>query len=307
LIFRLCSAAVDASEGEILFGGVDTAKFKGQLTTLPVDRRSGDSNAREFMITLTSVGLTNDQGNSITLTNNNFAIPVLLDTGTTYTYLPTDLFQEICNQVGAQVNDRTGVPIVPCNIRSYKGSVDYSFSGAVINVALNELVVDAYTYDGSPASFNDGTPLCYFGILDAGSGNNVLVSVSLVVSIPFLLRFNQGDTFLRSAYIVFDLENEEISIGTVLFNVSDSKIMEIGKGKNAVPGATGARSAVTVAPTATSGGRNNNMPIASGDATLSPGGFVTDKPSSRSGAQSRGPVWSGLVFSFLVTMSGFVV
>ncbi|KAF8249433.1 acid protease [Wilcoxina mikolae CBS 423.85] len=281
---------LDASEGEILFGGVDTAKFKGQLTTLPIDKRSGDTKAREFMITLTSVGLTNDKGNSLTLTKNNFAVPVLLDTGTTYTYLPTDLFQEICNQVGAQVNDRTGVPIVPCNIRSYKGSVDYSFSGAVINVPLNELVVNAYTYDGSPATFDDGTPLCYFGILDAGSGNNVL-----------------GDTFLRSAYIVFDLENEEISIGKALFNVSDSNIMEIGKGKNAVPDATGAKNAITVAPTATGGGRSNNMPIASGDVTLSAVGFATGRPSSRSGAHSRGSLWSGLAFSFLVTMSGFVI
>lgn len=127
------------------------------------------------MITLTSVGLTNDKGKSLTLTKGDFAVPVLLDTGTTYTYLPTDIFQEICDQVGAQVNDRTGVPIVPCNIRSYKGSIDYSFSGAMINVPVNELVVDAFTYDGSPATYSDGTPLCYFGILDAGTENNVLV------------------------------------------------------------------------------------------------------------------------------------
>jgi len=151
---------------------------------------------------------------------------------------------------------------------------------------LNELVVDAYTYDGSPAAYSDGTPLCYFGILDAGSDNNVL-----------------GDTFLRSAYIVFDLENEEISIGKALFNVSDSKVLEIGKGKNAVPDATGARSAITVAPTATGGGRNNNMPIASGDVTLSVVGFITSTPSSKSGAYARGATWSGLIFSFFITTS----
>jgi hypothetical protein len=171
----LLTAVVDASTGEVLFGGVDTTKFEGNLTTIPVDKRAGATKAREFMITLTSLGLTNNQGKSITLTDDNFAIPVLFDTGTTYTYLPTDLFQEICSQVGAQINDRTGVPIVPCDIRNYQGTVDYSFSGAVIPVALNELVVDAYTYDGRPAKYSDGTPLCYFGILDAGSDNNVLV------------------------------------------------------------------------------------------------------------------------------------
>lgn len=169
------TAVIDSDEGQILFGGVDTAKFRGNLTTIPVDKRTGATKAREFMITLTAVGLTNADGKQATLTASDFAIPVLLDTGTTYTYLPTDLWKELCNQVGAQVADRTGVPIVPCNIRDYNGTVDYSFSGAVINVAINELVVDAFSYDGSPAAFSDGTPLCYFGVLDAGSDNNVLV------------------------------------------------------------------------------------------------------------------------------------
>ena len=91
------------------------------------------------------------------------------------------LYKEICDQVGAQINDRSGVPIVPCNIRSYKGTVDYNFSGATISVPLRELVVDAYTFDGSSATYSDGSPLCYFGILDSGSDNNVLVSVCVVL------------------------------------------------------------------------------------------------------------------------------
>ena len=173
---RLSGISADASEGEILFGAVDTAKFDGSLTTLPIDKRAGATEAREFIITLTAVGLTNNRGDSITLTANGFAVPVLLDTGTTYTYLPTQLFQEICSQVGAQVSDQTGVPIVPCNVRNYKGAVNYGFSGAVISVELKELVINAYTYNGGPATFSDGTPLCYFGILDAGSDNNVLVT-----------------------------------------------------------------------------------------------------------------------------------
>ena len=173
---RLSGISADASEGEILFGAVDTAKFDGSLTTLPIDKRAGATEAREFIITLTAVGLTNNRGDSITLTANGFAVPVLLDTGTTYTYLPTQLFQEICSQVGAQVNDQSGVPIVPCNVRNYKGTVNYGFSGAVISVELKELVINAYTYNGGPATFSDGTPLCYFGILDAGSENNVMVT-----------------------------------------------------------------------------------------------------------------------------------
>jgi hypothetical protein len=157
-----------------LFGGVDTAKFSGKLTTVPIDRRAGEE-TREFIITLTAVSLTNDEGQSLSLTNKTFAVPVLLDTGTTYTYLPTDLFNEISNQVGAQVDAKSAVPIVPCDIRGYNGFINYGFSGTVINVPVKELVLDAFTLDGTPATFSDNTPLCYFGILDAGSDSNVLV------------------------------------------------------------------------------------------------------------------------------------
>ncbi|CCX16180.1 aspartic peptidase domain-containing protein [Pyronema domesticum] len=258
---------LDADEGEVLFGGVDTAKFQGNLTTLPIDKRIGATEAREFMITLTSVGLTNDQGKSINLTKESFAVPVLLDTGTTYTYLPSDLYNEIALQVGANINDGTGVPTAPCDIRNYNGSVDFSFSGAIIRVPVNELVVDAYAFDGSPATYFDGTPLCYFGIMDAGEDNNVL-----------------GDTFLRSAYIVFDLDNQEISIAPAIYNATDSNIIEIGTGKNAVPDAEGATSAVIVPPTGVSGGRGDGDPIYTGNPDSTASASRLSGPSATAGS-----------------------
>lgn len=41
----------------------------------------------------------------------------------------------------------------------------------------------------------------------------------------------QGDTFLRSAYVVYDIDKEEIGLAQTKFDVSDSDVMEIGKGK----------------------------------------------------------------------------
>lgn len=123
----------------------------------------------------------------------------------------------------------------------------------------------------------------------------------------------QGDTFLRSAYVVFDLENEEISIAKALFNVTDSKIMEIGKGKGAVPEATAASSVVNVAPTGTGSGRNNNMPLASGDMTFLPGGFASETASHSSASSasastigSTKAIGSVLFFSLLVGVCSVV-
>lgn len=154
---------------------MDTTKFRGKLTTLPIDKREGETQAREFAITLTAVTLVNDNATTMTITDNNFAAAVLLDTGSTYTYLPTDLAATITDEVGAQAVESLGVSIVPCDVRNYNGSISYGFSGANISVPLHELVVDAFDNEGNPATFTDGTLLCYFGILDAQGGSNVLV------------------------------------------------------------------------------------------------------------------------------------
>lgn len=94
----------------------------------------------------------------------------------------------------------------------------------------------------------------------------------------------EGDTFLRSAYVVFDLDNEEISLGKTLYNVIGSDILEIGAGKNSVPDAIVAKNPVTLAPTETGMGRTNNMPYASGTLTRTAGGFCTTTAGPRSSA-----------------------
>jgi hypothetical protein len=115
----------------------------------------------------------------------------------------------------------------------------------------------------------------------------------------------QGDTFLRSAYVVFDLENEEISLGKAKFNVTESNIEEIPKGKGGIPGATAASSAVTLAPTATGDARDENMPYASGSYTLTAGGFATETP--KSGASTPRSNRPGLAISFLIAALPIIV
>lgn len=96
-------------------------------------------------------------------------------------------------------------------------------------------------------------------------------------------QLSQGDTFLRSAYVVYDLDNQEISLGNTLFNVTDSTIREIGTGKSAVPDATGAASAVTAAlASGTDTNRGNSPPVITGAVTGSP-------PSSPTGTKNTAP------------------
>jgi hypothetical protein len=106
--------------------------------------------------------------------------------------------------------------------------------------------------------------------------------------------------------VVFDLDNEAVSIGKAKFNVTESDIKEIPKGKNVVPDATVATNPVTIAPTATGSGRTDSMPFASGTFTMTGGGFITAGADSNAGVRSH-LNWRALTLGFLVAALPIIV
>jgi hypothetical protein len=89
-----------------------------------------------------------------------------------------------------------------------------------------------------------GRPVCILGIGPAGNSVAVL-----------------GDTFLRSAYVVYDLANNEISLAQTNFNSTSENIQEIQKGTDGVPNATGVANAVSTAAVGTGGPRVNGPSV----------------------------------------------
>lgn len=215
---------LDASTGSILFGGVDTAQYTGSLETLPIQASSGTYS--EFLITLTSVVLDN-----VTIAEDQ-ALAVLLDSGSSLTYLPDTWVEQIYTETGAQYDSNEGAAYVPCSLADDTRTLDFTFTSPTIKVDMNELVLDLVTTSGKRPTFTNGVTACLFGIAPAGSSTNVL-----------------GDTFLRSAYVVYDIDNNEISIAQTNFNATDSNVKAIGTGTSAVPDAV----AVANAATATAG------------------------------------------------------
>ncbi len=69
-----------------------------------------------------------------------------------------------------------------------------------------------------------------------------------------------GDTFLRSAYVVYDLGNNQISLAATNFNATTSNVQEIGTGSGAVPDAVDVANAVSTAAVSTGGARNGGLP-----------------------------------------------
>ncbi|KAJ4982726.1 eukaryotic aspartyl protease [Stagonosporopsis vannaccii] len=232
---------LDASTGSILFGGVDTDKFSGNLATLPIIQEQGVY--AEFIIVLTDMGI----GSNRTSLFSDSNVPVLLDSGSSLMYLPDAVASALYSQFNARYDSRQQAAFVDCDLANQEGSLEFGFSGVTISVPYNELVITA--------AVSRGQPVCILGIGPAGRSVAVL-----------------GDTFLRSAYVVYDLENNEISLAQTNFNATSSNIQEIQTGSDGVPGASVVPNAVSTAAVGT-GGPRVNSPTITGTLSSSAGAY----------------------------------
>lgn len=229
---------IEASTGSLLFGGIDTAKFTGSLTSLELYSSSEDSNEiTSFTVAFTGLSATSPTGTD-QLTASGYAMPAILDSGTTLTLLPDDLAAIVFQELGASYSSRSGDAIVPCNLRNIDGSLNFAFGGsggAVIKVPVSELVFEELTDSrGNPETYQNGNAACILGIQPAGDR-------------PVLF----GDTFLRSAYVVYDLANNKIGIAQTDFNSTSSNVVEFPSQGAAIPSATTAPNQPGVTQTAT--------------------------------------------------------
>lgn len=195
----------DAQTGSILFGGVDTSKYIAPLIALPMvafDYRD-PTTVNEVAVEMTSIELKGDAGTT-SLTDKNLVVPALLDSGTTSSYFPSDISQKIRDAFGAVEDPLSPSPLVACNLSTSKATFVFGFggsSGPKINVPIAQLVRD---YDGQTV-FKDGTPACGLSILTSDEGQVIL-----------------GDSFLRSAYVVYHLEAKTIALANSNINPSGS-------------------------------------------------------------------------------------
>lgn len=218
---------LDANTGSILFGGIDTEKYQGELTRINIYQDSQSQAFTSFLVAMTSLQASSSSG-ADTLSSEAFPIPVVLDSGTTFSYLPTDLAEQVWKEVGAEYYTDVAVPLLPCSMENSQGHFAFGFGGTggpVINVTMDELVLPLT--DGQAVQFPSGPfkgqDACQFGIQNFSSS-------------PYLL----GDTFLRSAYVVYDLVNNEIALAPTDFNATGSNVVAFPSESAQIPSASAA-------------------------------------------------------------------
>ncbi|CAI4980943.1 CGH_1_HP_G0059460.mRNA.1.CDS.1 [Saccharomyces cerevisiae] len=193
----------DAHFGSILFGAVDKNKYSGQLYTLPMLQAFNtlDSLGPGMFVTAQSVAILDSESGNKTVSDIQF--PVMLDSGTTFSYLPTEIAEAIGKSFDGEYSSDDQGYIFDCSkVNDTLLSVD--FGGFNISANISNFVTSA----------KDRCVL-YIGATDSG--------------------FVLGDAFLVDAYVVYDLENYEISIAQASFNNQEEDIEVIS---DTVPGAT---------------------------------------------------------------------
>ena len=232
-VYSLWLNSASASAGSILFGGIDTSKFNGKLTTFKV--RSERGHYEQFLLQIKSVSFAGEQ-----IPGGYLAV---VDSGYTGSSFPLSLAQSIWAAAGihdGHIDQATGYPMVDCNFGDSLSVpfMEFDFGSAKFRVPMTELLIRT-----APGQ-------CLLGIA---------ATSSTAKHQPLL-----GVTFLRSVYAVFDLYNNEVSLAQANFHPGSSRIIEIDTG--------GVRS-LKLAEEGEDGILNALKTDSTGDEALAPEGF----------------------------------
>ncbi|KAK6845727.1 Candidapepsin-1 [Apiospora arundinis] len=197
-VFSVGLGGESSGNSDIIFGGVDYHKFEGWME--PVEIWPSPTEQMEqfgqvgYWINLTSFGHTRPgEQSSQQLTPTGFTQKMLLDTGSTFSYMGADIVAALAQQFDATMDEQQGIYYVSCSYLDDEdedddddddddgedtGHVHFGFNqGSVaIDVKYEDFIVDL-------------GGRCALGVQPADVG-----ATSWVL----------GDTFIRGAYIVFD-------------------------------------------------------------------------------------------------------
>ncbi|GEQ71140.1 hypothetical protein JCM33374_g4821 [Metschnikowia sp. JCM 33374] len=183
-----------SSSGTILFGAVDHTKYSGQLQTVPIINNHPKQFKKPISIDVVLNSITlGDSKQNISVSSD--PIPALLDSGTTLTYLPTPILNSIVASLNGKATNQ-GYYQVSCKYNTSSAFVIYNLSGVSIKVPLSDLIMSDIKGKN-----------CYLGVM----GSPAYKPEAIL-----------GDNFLRHAYVVYDLEEYEVSLAQVKYSSSEN-------------------------------------------------------------------------------------
>jgi hypothetical protein len=233
---------LEEATGSIIFGGLDSEKYYGSLTQLPIVPGTLVNGSKAYgfpAVMMSGLSMISSKTGQAT----NFAdrylaeYPVVLDSGSTVSLLDPVLGQAMLTAInGVYDYTVTGLLFVDCSLRDDVSTFNFAFGGTAtapkvtIKVPISELVYDLTGLYAIPAGVTlPRLPFknpCAFGIMF--NTDSPAQSTSIL-----------GDTFLRSAYVVYDLQNNLIGMAQTNFDSNKTNIVEFFANQTKIPDVAG--------------------------------------------------------------------
>ncbi|KAH8710777.1 Aspartic proteinase yapsin-3 [Beauveria bassiana] len=178
--FSLDLRQVSSARGAVIFGGIDTKKFKGPLIKRNIiPAGSAPDGKTRYWATCDSITINQADGSKINAQTQPQVY--LFDSGYTISSLPTTIFNELLKAFPSAKKETNGQYLVDCGVVKTTGTLDFKFDNATIRVPYSDFI-------WQQPSFNS----CVLGAVPDDK-------------MPVL-----GDTFLRAAYVVYDWDNRAL-------------------------------------------------------------------------------------------------
>ncbi|ANZ78047.1 BA75_04761T0 [Komagataella pastoris] len=197
------SLSLGQTEGELLFGAIDHSKYNGTLLKTPILQKESGG----MPVLLTRVALTNGSSSVFNETINEGYI--YLDSGTPISPLPSKQFEDHFKHHGWTYDEETMNYSIECGSEGEKFILDYTLeytiSGdIVIKVPFEQMIVTVES-DGK----------CYSSVAVTDEQSFSYSSEHGV--------FLAGDEVLRNAYVVYNLETQELAIAPAANNSEETE------------------------------------------------------------------------------------
>lgn len=183
--------SLNSETGNILFGGIDTARFSGTLQLVPM------TNDTHMGVELRGMSL-KYHDKSIPI-NNTFAENAILDTGSSFTYIPDAAFHSITKAIGAIFNPTYNTYFVP-NITENTPSLSFNLGGVNIIVPPVEYILPVRLF------LSESPPAPYILTLFKSSDTRGMTLL--------------GANFMRSCYAVFDITGNQMALAQARYDIS---------------------------------------------------------------------------------------
>ncbi|KAJ6781949.1 hypothetical protein PWT90_04107 [Aphanocladium album] len=239
--FSLYLDSLTESHGSFLFGGIDTKKYIGDLATLPLvaDDIHQSNNVTSYAVELT--GLTAD-GISVP----SLKTKAIFDTGATLVLLPGRIVKPIYDKLGVVTIRQIPTPFIDCAAvkKGAKTNFNFEFNGKTISVPLKEMIINSLAdhqeiFRALKSQFKNFESVCMFGIANADNYKTQdpdPTSTGASTAEPEYALL--GDTFLRSAYVVYDLAGQQLGLAQAYPKSNESNIVTL-KANSALPSIKG--------------------------------------------------------------------